>query len=203
MSMKGKEIAQPKISDPKLSENETSIVGFEPQNATPEALSTGFEYSSAYGANSHLRGVSELSGFSHASTHLLRVDGSSHIRSSTTHTLNFFVENARPRCREASKGTTSQVQGITSDRVKRKLKPDTESDVFSRYSNLCARNVRPRCSSEAAHANSAESMQSMHNGPTDSVSPIPEDSIRADTLGSNRCKKTRLNTDTRLPAGFN
>ncbi|GJY60190.1 hypothetical protein Tco_0460847 [Tanacetum coccineum] len=162
--MEGKEIGQPKISDPKLSENETSIVGFEPQNATPEALSIGFEYSSAYG-------VSELSGVSHASKHLLRVDGSSHRMQDH--------DAAKLRKIDCFRGTTSQVQGST---------------VWNARLRLSGSSL------EAAHANSAKSMQSMHNEPTDSVSPIPEDSIRAGTSGSNRCKRTRLNTDTRLPA---
>ncbi|GKA64050.1 hypothetical protein Tco_0763656 [Tanacetum coccineum] len=42
------------------------------------------------------------------------------------------------------KGTTRDAQRAISDSMKRKLKPDANSDVFERYSYLCARNVSAR-----------------------------------------------------------
>ncbi|GJZ18009.1 hypothetical protein Tco_0554132 [Tanacetum coccineum] len=55
------------ISGLKLSKNQSSIVRFEVENVIVQSLSIGFEYSSAYRANSDFRGVSELAGFSHVS----------------------------------------------------------------------------------------------------------------------------------------
>ncbi|GJV41876.1 hypothetical protein Tco_1420316 [Tanacetum coccineum] len=62
---------EPEISSLKLSENQSLIVRFEVENVTVQSLSTGFEYSSAYSANSDFRGVSELSGFSYVPEHSL------------------------------------------------------------------------------------------------------------------------------------
>ncbi|GJY41631.1 hypothetical protein Tco_0428901 [Tanacetum coccineum] len=59
-----------------------------------------------------------------------------------------------------------KVQGSTFDCVKRKIvvifraTDDSDSNVFEKYSRLCARNVEPRLSGSSAHVNSAESMGS-------------------------------------------
>ncbi|GJS12360.1 hypothetical protein Tco_0369156 [Tanacetum coccineum] len=57
------------------------------------------------------------------------------------------------------KGTTSDIQITTSGCVKRMSLLDADSDVFQRYSQLCARNVRPRFSAdfpEAGYVNNFE-----------------------------------------------
>ncbi|GJS05510.1 DNA helicase [Tanacetum coccineum] len=82
--MKGKEIVQPNICGLKQSKYQSSIVLSKARNANPWALAARFEYSSAYGGNSDLQGVSQLSVFLQAIKHLFRVDGSLHIQNLAT-----------------------------------------------------------------------------------------------------------------------
>nr|GEU88422.1 hypothetical protein [Tanacetum cinerariifolium] len=60
-------------------------------------------------------------------------------------------------------GTASEVQGTTSHCAERMLHPPANSDVFQRYTQFCARNVRLQFSAdfaEAANANSVRTSES-------------------------------------------
>ncbi|GJS42848.1 DNA helicase [Tanacetum coccineum] len=56
------------------------------------------------------------------------------------------------RCNPPSEGILSHVPGSTSCGLKRKSRTDDAYDVFDKHSQLCARNVLPRCSSSSQDA---------------------------------------------------
>ncbi|GJW23480.1 hypothetical protein Tco_0034102 [Tanacetum coccineum] len=60
-------------------------------------------------------------------------------------------------------GTASDVEKNSSDCGKRKLTTYEDSDVFETYSQLSARNVRPRFSSDLPQASSVNTSQPMYN----------------------------------------
>ncbi|GJT33496.1 hypothetical protein Tco_0923915 [Tanacetum coccineum] len=125
-------------------------------------------------------GLSQSSPSRYATEQLLRADGSLHIRGSQMQSqpigrnmtpklhsnLDIFLrysefraQNAAPRSIAALKGTTADAQRATSDSMKRKLKPDANSNVFERYSHLCARNVNTTVSDDVIPQHAVDESQ--------------------------------------------
>ncbi|GJX30903.1 DNA helicase [Tanacetum coccineum] len=147
------DFGQTNISSPNQSKKHSSTVLSEARNACSRASAARFECSSANGGNSDLQGVSQLSVFSQATEQLFSVDGSSHIQTSTSRSTMVGEahvgqlsrqRHARVPCSFLQ--TTSEVPGDASECVSHNSKKDADSDSFDRYSQLCARNVKPSCS---------------------------------------------------------
>ncbi|GJZ92115.1 hypothetical protein Tco_0664180, partial [Tanacetum coccineum] len=106
---------------------------------------------------------------------------------------------------------TLEVEGSTSDCLKHKSRTDTDSDVFSKYSQLCARNSQlcaksttprsPATSLDIVHTSIVRNAQTIYNESPNSVFLLNEDSSRAGASRLNHSKRTRKITHQRLPAG--
>ncbi|GKB83508.1 hypothetical protein Tco_0950403 [Tanacetum coccineum] len=81
--------------------------------------------------------LSQSSPSRYAAEQLLRADGSSHIRGSQMQS-----QLIAPRSIAALKGTTADAQRATSDSMKRKLKPDANSNVFKILPSFVRRIVK-------------------------------------------------------------